>query len=46
MGDPADLSRYVGRCNAIAHVPASFERACAQGTTVTYAVFLSGPMEA
>jgi len=40
-----DLSRYVGRWYAIAHIPTSFERRCAQGTTATYTVLPNGQIE-
>lgn len=43
--DTVDLPRYVGRWYAIAHIPTSFERACAQGTTATYTLLPNGQIE-
>ena len=31
-----DLSRYLGRWYSLAHIPTTFERGCAKGTTATY----------
>ncbi len=37
-----DVSRYMGFWYAIAHIPTSFERACAQGTTAHYQLLPNG----
>lgn len=40
-----DLQRYLGRWYALAHIPTSFERGCAKGTTATYTLFPNGQIE-
>ncbi|MCS7240777.1 MAG: lipocalin family protein, partial [Candidatus Bipolaricaulota bacterium] len=40
-----DLSRFLGRWYALAHIPTSFERGCAHGTTATYALLPNGQIE-
>ena len=34
--DTVDIQRYMGRWYAIASIPTTFERQCAQGTTADY----------
>ncbi|MCS7216801.1 MAG: lipocalin family protein [Candidatus Bipolaricaulota bacterium] len=40
-----DLSRFLGRWYALAHIPTSFERGCAHGTTATYVLLPNGQIE-
>jgi len=40
-----DVERYMGRWYAIASIPTSFERRCAQGTTAEYSLLDSGRIE-
>jgi apolipoprotein D and lipocalin family protein len=40
-----DLSRYVGRWYSLAHIPTTFERGCAKGTTATYTLLPNGQIE-
>lgn len=40
-----DVSRYMGRWYALAHIPTSFERGCAKGTTATYTLLPNGQIE-
>jgi len=40
-----DLSRYLGTWYAVASIPTTFERRCAQGTTATYALRPDGQIE-
>jgi len=43
--DRVDLNRYVGTWYAIASIPTTFERQCAQGTTATYTLLENGRIE-
>ena len=43
--DNVDLERYTGRWYSIAHIPTTFERGCAAGTTATYELSLDGKIE-
>ncbi len=43
--DELDLSRYLGTWYAVASIPTTFERNCAQGTTATYALQPNGQIE-
>jgi apolipoprotein D and lipocalin family protein len=40
-----DIDRYMGRWYAVASIPTSFERQCAQGTTADYRLLESGQVE-
>ncbi len=43
--DELDLSRYLGTWYAVASIPTTFERRCAQRTTATYTLLPSGQIE-
>ncbi|MGD9840803.1 MAG: lipocalin family protein [Candidatus Bipolaricaulis sp.] len=40
-----DLPRYLGTWYAVASIPTTFERDCAQGTTATYTLLPNGQVE-
>ena len=40
-----DLERYMGRWYAVASIPTTFERSCAQGTTAEYHLLVDGRIE-
>ena len=40
-----DVSRYMGLWYAVASIPTTFERACAQGTTAEYHLLANGQIE-
>ena len=40
-----DVSRYLGTWYAVASIPTTFERNCAQGTTATYALLPNGRID-
>lgn len=40
-----DLARYLGAWYAVASIPTTFERDCAQGTTATYTLLPNGQIE-
>ncbi len=43
--DELDLSRYLGTWYAVASIPTTFERSCAQGTTATYTLLPNRQIE-
>lgn len=43
--DELDVSRYLGTWYAVASIPTTFERACVQGTTATYALLPNGRID-
>ena len=43
--ESVDLERYMGRWFAIASIPTSFERQCAQGTTAEYQLMENGKVQ-
>ena len=43
--DSVDVSRYMGLWYAVASIPTTFERACAQGTTAEYHLLTDGQIE-
>ena len=43
--DDLDVERYVGLWYAVASIPTTFERSCAQGTTAEYHLLVDGRIE-